>query len=179
MFFLWILQPSSTLSLSFQTQGIIKSPPNLCAVVNTVERLPASTRGYSSVRRVNWLTQHLEHLLCSMSMKRGVGRLLDYDFESSSRYDSLSDIHIVTCILIARQRLVKHMPTVNTPKQYRGCFLYGLWRDRWYVMVRQNSGAWSASELYRPSDRRLSAKLVPTLADRGCCVVSATNSHGR
>jgi hypothetical protein len=37
----------------------------------------------------------------------------------------------------------------------------------------------SASELYRPSNRRLSAKLVPTLADRGCCVVSTTNSHGR
>jgi hypothetical protein len=29
------------------------------------------------------------------------------------------------------------------------------------------------------SDRRLSAKLVPTLADRGCRVVSATNPHGR
>jgi hypothetical protein len=28
----------------------------------------------------------------------------------------------------------------------------------------------------RLSDRRLSAKLVPTLADRGCRVVSATNS---
>jgi hypothetical protein len=35
------------------------------------------------------------------------------------------------------------------------------------------------SELYRPSDRRLSAKLVPTLANRGCRVVSATNPHGR
>jgi hypothetical protein len=30
----------------------------------------------------------------------------------------------------------------------------------------------------RPSDRRLSAKLVPTLADRGCRVVGATNPHG-
>jgi hypothetical protein len=37
----------------------------------------------------------------------------------------------------------------------------------------------SARELYRPSDHRLSAKLVPTLADRGCRVVSATNPHGR
>jgi hypothetical protein len=37
----------------------------------------------------------------------------------------------------------------------------------------------SASELYRPSDRRLSAKLVPTLTDRGCCVVSATDSHSQ
>jgi hypothetical protein len=29
------------------------------------------------------------------------------------------------------------------------------------------------------SDRRLSAKLVPTLADRGCRVVGATNPYGR
>jgi hypothetical protein len=36
----------------------------------------------------------------------------------------------------------------------------------------------SASELYRPSDRRLSAKLVPTFADRGCHVVSVTDPHG-
>jgi hypothetical protein len=38
-------------------------------------------------------------------------------------------------------------------------------------------------ELYRPTERasgrRLSAKLVPTSADRVCCVVSATNTHGR
>jgi hypothetical protein len=40
-------------------------------------------------------------------------------------------------------------------------------------------GLQSASELYRPSDRRLSAKLVPTLADTGCRVVSATNPYGR
>jgi hypothetical protein len=36
----------------------------------------------------------------------------------------------------------------------------------------------SASELYQPSDRQLSAKLVPTLADRGCHVVSGTVPHG-
>jgi hypothetical protein len=37
--------------------------------------------------------------------------------------------------------------------------------------------AWPEStiELYRPSDRRLSAKLVPTSADRECRVVSATD----
>jgi hypothetical protein len=29
------------------------------------------------------------------------------------------------------------------------------------------------------TDRRLSAKLVPALADRRCSVVSATNPHGR
>jgi hypothetical protein len=37
----------------------------------------------------------------------------------------------------------------------------------------------SASELYRPIDRRLSAKLVPTFADSERGVVSATNPKGR
>jgi hypothetical protein len=36
----------------------------------------------------------------------------------------------------------------------------------------------SASELYRLSDRRLSAKLVPTFVE-GCHVVRATDPHGR
>jgi hypothetical protein len=41
--------------------------------------------------------------------------------------------------------------------------------------------AWfqSASEPYRPRDRNLSASLVPTFADRGCRVVSATNPQCR
>jgi hypothetical protein len=37
----------------------------------------------------------------------------------------------------------------------------------------------SASELYRPSDSRLSAKLVSTFADRGYHVVSVTDPYGR
>jgi hypothetical protein len=37
----------------------------------------------------------------------------------------------------------------------------------------------SASELYRPNDRRLSAKLVPTIADRWCRVVSMTDPYAR
>jgi hypothetical protein len=37
----------------------------------------------------------------------------------------------------------------------------------------------SVSELYRPSDRRLSAKLLPNFADRGCHVVSVTDPYGR
>jgi hypothetical protein len=36
----------------------------------------------------------------------------------------------------------------------------------------------SASELYRPSDRRLLAKLVSTFVNRGCHVVSVTDSYG-
>jgi hypothetical protein len=37
----------------------------------------------------------------------------------------------------------------------------------------------SAGELYRPSDRRLSAKIVPTSADRECHVVSVTDPYNR
>jgi hypothetical protein len=37
----------------------------------------------------------------------------------------------------------------------------------------------SASVLYRPSDRRLSAKLVPTFVGSGCHVVSVTDPYGR
>jgi hypothetical protein len=35
------------------------------------------------------------------------------------------------------------------------------------------------SELYRLSDRHLSAKLVPTFVDRGCHPVSMTDPYGR
>jgi hypothetical protein len=34
-------------------------------------------------------------------------------------------------------------------------------------------------QLYRPSDHRLSAKLVLTFADRGCRLIGAANPHGR
>jgi hypothetical protein len=37
----------------------------------------------------------------------------------------------------------------------------------------------SASELYRPSDRRFLAKWLPTFADKGCHVVSVTDPYGR
>jgi hypothetical protein len=49
------------------------------------------------------------------------------------------------------------------------------------VDQQQQKTPWpeSASELYRPSDRRLSAKIVPTFADRGCNVVGVTDPYGR
>jgi hypothetical protein len=40
-------------------------------------------------------------------------------------------------------------------------------------------GPESASELYRPSDRHLSAKLVQMFADRVCHVVSVTDPYDR
>jgi CBS-domain-containing membrane protein len=44
---------------------------------------------------------------------------------------------------------------------------------------KQTPWSESASELYRPSDRRFSAKSLPTFADKGCHVVSVTDRYGR
>jgi hypothetical protein len=46
---------------------------------------------------------------------------------------------------------------------------------------REKKTPWSesASELHRPSDRRLSTKWLPTFADRGCHVVRVTDPYGR
>jgi hypothetical protein len=50
-----------------------------------------------------------------------------------------------------------------------------------FRLINLNKTPWPepASELYRPSDRRLSAKLVPTLVDRGSDVVSVTDPYDR
>jgi hypothetical protein len=49
-----------------------------------------------------------------------------------------------------------------------------------YSKLRVTSLPESASELYRPSERRLSGKLVPTFGkERGCRVVSVTDPYGR
>jgi hypothetical protein len=44
--------------------------------------------------------------------------------------------------------------------------------------TKQTPMSESASELYRPSDRRLSAKWLPTFVDRRCHVVSVTDLYG-
>jgi hypothetical protein len=44
---------------------------------------------------------------------------------------------------------------------------------------KQTPWSESASELYRPSDRRLSAKWLPTFADKGCHVLGVTDPYGR
>jgi hypothetical protein len=50
---------------------------------------------------------------------------------------------------------------------------------RGYKQNKQTPWSESASELYRPSDRRLSAKWLPTFADKGCHMVSMTDPYSR
>jgi hypothetical protein len=49
------------------------------------------------------------------------------------------------------------------------------------VETKKKQTPWSesASEIYRPSDRRFSAKWLPTFADKGCHVVSVTDPYVR
>jgi hypothetical protein len=56
-------------------------------------------------------------------------------------------------------------------------YLALLVKDLWWL-TKQTPWPEFVSELYRHSDPRLSAKLVKNFADRGCCVVSTTNSCG-
>jgi hypothetical protein len=46
------------------------------------------------------------------------------------------------------------------------------------ILTKLNPWPGSARELYRPSDRRMSSKLVPILADRGFYVASFTDPYG-
>jgi hypothetical protein len=50
-----------------------------------------------------------------------------------------------------------------------------------YTDYKETSTPWpeSATHVYRPSDSRSLAKLVPTFAGRGCHVVSVTDPYGR
>jgi hypothetical protein len=59
--------------------------------------------------------------------------------------------------------------------------IYSASNKNGYKKKKQKQTPWpeSASELYRPSDRRLLAKLVPAFADKGCHVVSVTDPHDR
>jgi hypothetical protein len=45
--------------------------------------------------------------------------------------------------------------------------------------LKQTPWSDSGSELYRPSDRRLSVKSVATFAARGCHIVGVTDPFGR
>jgi hypothetical protein len=56
------------------------------------------------------------------------------------------------------------------------------WRDalkKLELYVKKNPRSESANELYRQNYRCLSAKLVPTFADRRCHVVSVTDPYDR
>jgi hypothetical protein len=71
------------------------------------------------------------------------------------------------------QDISLHLPTI---------LILISWNWSWLMcdQLKKNT-PWSesASELYQPSDRRLSAKWLPTFANSGCHMVSVTDPYGR
>jgi hypothetical protein len=86
-----------------------------------------------------------------------------------SRLDFFSHFIYLRC-RCAQRRVV--IPSVSLSPLSAGVV------SRLYT-TKQTPWSESASELYRPSDRRLSTKWLPTFADKGCHVVSVTDPYDR
>jgi hypothetical protein len=80
-----------------------------------------------------------------------------------------NEMHYTLQVTLAQNRKGKVMRSTSQrsavhDRTKRCSIFFPPWSESW-------------SELYRPSDHRLSAKLVLTFADRGCHVVSVTDSY--
>jgi hypothetical protein len=75
---------------------------------------------------------------------------------------------------------VLHALLISSPWLHRSNYTcWGVHFMKLGICKKKTPWSDSASELYRPSDRRLSAKRLPTCADRGCHVVSVTDPSDR
>jgi hypothetical protein len=82
------------------------------------------------------------------------------------------------------QRCVRSSCTLSTPMPVYKPVMDTMSQSGFQIWIASeilNKTPWpqSASELYRQSDRRLLAMLVPTFEDIGCRVVSETDPYGR
>jgi hypothetical protein len=99
-------------------------------------------------------------------------------------------------LILAPSHACAEVPVGDGPLSlyYYDCFLYNLLRFEvmqfcrltvipqalcYFSAVIKNSVESVRERTTRPSDRRLSANLVPTFADRGCHVVSVTDPSAR
>jgi hypothetical protein len=108
-----------------------------------------------------------------------------YQFYVASLFFSNSNFRGAIAQLVYRDSIPdygKRLPVSARCECYSTCPpLSGGETRSWPKMsIWQKEIPWpeSTSELYQPSDRRLSAKLMPTFADRGCHVVSVTDLYG-
>jgi hypothetical protein len=84
---------------------------------------------------------------------------------------SLIILNILVCQAVARQRYRN--------KSLYNCHCYVTATQRNNIPKKKTLWPEFESELYRPSDRPLSAKLVPTFAARWCHVVRVADPYGR
>jgi hypothetical protein len=81
----------------------------------------------------------------------------------------------IRCKIAIENKTVEHVSTFD----YLGLNASYCPKEEINIKNTKLRGFGPPSELCRPRDRRLFAMLVPTFADRGCRVVTASDSHGR
>jgi hypothetical protein len=83
--------------------------------------------------------------------------------------------HLITADILTQ--FTRYVTVRNTNSEASNCIIL----SPLILLHLSHKTPWpeSASELYRPSDSPLSAKLVPTFKDRGCHVASVTDPYGR
>jgi hypothetical protein len=82
----------------------------------------------------------------------------------------------IKCFAVkSSHRIIQWIWIFSQDRSFNFTFFWS--RSRWISSVKKKKIPWSesASELFWPSDSRLSAKWFPTVADRGCHVVSVTS----
>jgi hypothetical protein len=98
-----------------------------------------------------------------------------------------SSKHLVTKQQLGSQPWATRFLASQSGNKLDSLFCYILHIRWWFYNIhsstnkkkKQNPWSESARELYRPSNRRLSAKWLPTFARRGCHVVSVMDPYGR
>jgi hypothetical protein len=94
----------------------------------------------------------------------------------------LANLRAVTCMVSLKYLMANFMHSAGKDRpMVCPCVYLDLFFANKFKANDLKKTPWSesASELYRLSDRRLSAKLLPSCADRGCHVVSVTDPSGR
>jgi hypothetical protein len=82
----------------------------------------------------------------------------------------LNEFNIFTNIFPGYEHMsVRLLPDLDLSIRYKDCFIRHIQVGRFLDVYLKNRTPWpeSASEIYRPNDRRFSAKLVPTLRIEG------------
>jgi hypothetical protein len=144
------------------TRGYIPDDSNIPLLVH-VETLCKIERKKSPVGEYRFTIIHWDFKVCEWQMSWLILKYFSIH-ESNSAWPSAARMTHQCCRKSKGPLLSKFRAIVNKHKKKK---------------KKKTPWSESASELYRPSDRRLSAKLLPTCADRGCHVVSVTDPSGR
>jgi hypothetical protein len=155
----------------------------LCGVILNAVHISGCTRAYNICFQYIIIV-HSRHCLCYKE-KRPIWRITFLQSSPShetfrGKLGTSAICHLLASFMFFKGKKVSYLwvklkhfrLTAGSP-----LYIWKIFMDcTWSILSPSHE---SASELYRPRDRRLSAKLVPTYADRGWHVVSVMDPYGR